>query len=200
MSSAVGFYETEKPGVLDRDYRARVSGLNSFDVVRPLHGHLAAAAPDATFLQKITYMDLHVRLPELLLMRVDKMSMAHSLEVRVPFLDKKLIEFAMRAPDAWKLRRGIPKEPVKKLAAAYAPQEIIYKPKQGFGAPLQQWFAGDLRSLLEDVLLSKDAAAYFDTGVLREKMNTGVATSRGAFQLWTMLNFILWKNIVLDSA
>lgn len=198
MSSAIGFYEAEKKAVFSEDFAQGTAGLNSYDVVRPLYAKLAGT--EATFLQKMTYIDISVRLPELLLMRVDRMSMAHSLEVRVPFLDKKLVEFAMRAPDAWKLRHGIPKEPVKKLAARHAPHETVYKPKKGFGAPLRDWFAGPLRELGMEALSCEDAGAFFDLPLLRQRFEAGAGSSREAFQLWVVINFILWKKQVLDAA
>lgn len=198
MSSAIGFYEAEKNAVLSPDFARGVEGMNSYDVVRPLYARLAGT--EATFLQKMTYIDINVRLPELLLMRVDRMSMAHSLEVRVPFLDKKLIEFAMRVPDAWKLRHGIPKEPVKKLAARYAPHDAIYKPKKGFGAPLRDWFRGPLRGFCMEALTYEDAGAFFDLPLLRQRFEAGAKTTREAFQLWVVINFILWKKNVLDTA
>lgn len=201
MSSAIGFYDAEKPFVLNADYAEMMSDISSYDVVEPLYDLLDLEFPRATFLQRMTFVELNVRLPELLLMRVDKMSMAHSLEVRVPFLDHRLIEFAMRAPDAWKMRNGVPKEPVKKLAAQYAPRDIIYKPKKGFGAPLQQWFDGPMKQRLRDVLLSDayDAGRWFDQRELERRLDAPARSSREAFQLWVIYNFLMWKKLVLDQ-
>ena len=201
MSSAIGFYETEKPAVLGRDYARAMAGCDSFDVVRPLYQRLSEQAPEASFLQSMTYIELHLRLPELLLMRADKMAMAHGLEVRVPFLDHRLIEFAMRAPDGWKLRRGIPKEPVKNLAARYVPREDIYRPKQGFGAPLRDWYKGALGRRMEEVFTNADygAARWFDAALLQRRLASGAGSTREAFQLWTVFNFLLWKKLVLDA-
>lgn len=202
MSSAIGFYDIEKAAVLEHGYNMTVGDYSAYDVVEPYYELLKTEAPDATFLQKMTFIELNVRLPELLLMRVDRMAMAHGLEVRVPFLDHRLIEFAMRVPDAWKLRNGIGKEPVKRLAATYAPHDLIYKPKQGFGAPLQQWFEGPLKDRLRDMLLSDSygAARHFNLDALRARLDAPSRTTRQAFQLWVIYNFLLWKKNVLEAS
>jgi asparagine synthase (glutamine-hydrolysing) len=200
MSSAIGYYGGEKTASISGDFAHRMQGVSAFDVVRPLYDRLAKLAPKASFLQKMTYIDLHVRLPELLLMRVDKMSMAHSLEVRVPFLDHRLVEFSMRVPDAWKLRHGVPKEPVKNLATRFAPRDEIYRPKKGFGAPLQQWFKGGMGETARDLLTSSSSGAdqWFNVAKIVNGLDQGYSASRPAFQLWVVYNFLLWKNLVLD--
>src|SRR3989441_5101106 len=91
----------------------------------------------------MTVVDLKLRLPELLLMRVDKMTMATSVEARVPFLDHELVEFAIALPPQLKVRDGVGKYLLKKAVEGLLPHEIIYRPKQGFGAPIAEWFRGD---------------------------------------------------------
>ena len=88
----------------------------------------------------MTYVDLNIRLPELLLMRVDKMSMGVSLEGRVPFLDHKFIELVMSIPSNMKTRGGILKYLLKKAVRGLIPDEIIDRKKQGFAAPINEWF------------------------------------------------------------
>jgi asparagine synthetase B (glutamine-hydrolysing) len=107
--------------------------IDSFDVVAPYYKRIADECPEASFLQRITFVELQLRLPELLLMRADKMAMANSVEIRVPFLDRDLMGFAMRVPDAFKLRDGVSKEPIKRLAARCVSRNDIYRPKTGFG-------------------------------------------------------------------
>lgn len=201
LSSAIGFYETEKGRFLKSSFQNRMENVDAYDVVHPLYDRLEESAPHASFLQKMTYLQLHGRLPELLLMRVDKMSMAHSLEVRVPFLDHKLIDFAMRVPDDWKLRDGIPKEPVKRMAATYAPRDEIYKTKKGFGAPILPWMQGRLGREMRDVLQdpSYGAEDYFDVDFMLKRLDQGVKTTREAFQFWLIHNFLLWKKYKLQD-
>jgi asparagine synthase (glutamine-hydrolysing) len=88
----------------------------------------------------MTYLDLNLRLPELLLMRVDKMSMAVSLEARVPFLDHKFVELAMSIPEAVKTKNGVLKYILKKAVRGVIPDELIDRKKQGFAAPVYEWY------------------------------------------------------------
>src|SRR6266545_6856306 len=87
----------------------------------------------------MTYVDLNYRLPELLLMRVDKMSMGVSLEGRVPFLDHKFVELAMSIPASLKFKNGTLKYILKKAVRGVIPDELIDRPKQGFGVPVYEW-------------------------------------------------------------
>ncbi len=88
----------------------------------------------------MSYVDLNLRLPELLLMRVDKMAMGVSLEGRVPFLDHKFVELAMSIPSAMKTRNGTLKHILKKAVRGVIPDELIDRKKQGFGVPIYEWF------------------------------------------------------------
>src|SRR2546428_10042030 len=90
------------------------------------------------------YLELRNRLAELLLMRVDKITMASSVEARVPFLDHALVEFTMRLPTDLKIRGGRTKYLLKKAMTGLLPEEIIHRPKQGFGAPVKEWLRGEL--------------------------------------------------------
>jgi asparagine synthase (glutamine-hydrolysing) len=195
MSSAIAYYETEKQSILSPALRAEASQLDSFDCVAPYYEQLRAQCPDASFLQQMTFIELQLRLPELLLMRADKMSMANSVEIRVPFLDRELMDFAMRVPDAYKLRQGIAKEPIKRLALNYVPRETIYRPKTGFGVPIQQWFRGELGDALQDLLSSNTVAGtFFDRQAIQHRLQHGLNTVNDAFQLWVVYNLLTWQH------
>ncbi len=97
--------------------------------------------PEANFYKQMLYVELKQRLPELLLMRADKMSMAASIEAREPFLDHKLIEFMMHVPPALLFKNNTTKYLLKKVAEQFLPHDIIYRKKVGFGAPTATWFA-----------------------------------------------------------
>src|SRR5437867_7270314 len=92
----------------------------------------------------MSYHDLSLRLPELLLMRVDKMSMGVSLEGRVPFLDHRLVELAMSIPTAAKTRHHELKHVLKTAVRGVIPDDLIDRPKQGFGVPVYEWLLGRL--------------------------------------------------------
>lgn len=201
MSSAVGYYEDEKKSVLSRDFRRDSAGMDSFNIVAPFYKRLSETHPNASVLEKMTFVELQLRLPELLLMRVDKMAMANSVEVRVPFLDRDLVDFALSVPESFKLRDGISKEPVKRLAAQFVDREAIYNPKRGFGVPIQDWFRGDLGDHLRDMLNDSQmqAGEYFDTKMLRNNLDHGLKSVNQAFQLWVVYNFLHWQQHLTQS-
>jgi asparagine synthase (glutamine-hydrolysing) len=154
------------------------------------------AAPEV--LQKITYMEMKLRLPEHLLMRVDKLTMAHSIEARVPFLDHDLVDFARRLPLSYKLDNGLGKRIVKKAAEPYLPSEIIYRKKQGFGAPVDRWlkderFARRVRGLVDRSTLMN--SGLFDKEFFSAMLNTEITQGGGnSFYIWTVLNALLWHE------
>ena len=200
MSSAVAYYELEKQPILSSGLRHSLSGLDSFNVVAPYYEKIAQLCPEASFLQKMSFIELQLRLPELLLMRADKMSMANSVEVRVPFLDRDLMDFAMRVPDSYKLRDGISKEPVKRLATRYVPHHDIYRPKTGFGVPIQQWFKGELGDALKDMLNSDSIVGdLFDREVIHHQLKHGLRTVNEAFQLWVVYNLLVWHKGIIQE-
>jgi len=202
MSSAVAYYEDEKQGVLARGFREQLKRHDSYAVVEPLYRRIRELVPGASFLQQLTFIELQLRLPELLLMRADKMSMANSVEVRVPFLDRDLVDFALAAPERFKLRDGISKEPIKRLAAQYLPQEAIYRPKSGFGAPIQSWFKGELgvamRALLDEQRTTLQQ--WLDVPALDRRLRTGPETVNRAFQLWVIFNLCNWQRSLRGAA
>jgi len=115
-------------------------------------------------LNLMLYMDLKTWLPDDLLSKVDRMSMAASLEARVPYLDHRLVEFAFSLPSSMKIRGGTGKYILKKAAEKYLPASIIHRPKRGFAVPLGPWFRKELKPLLMDTLGSESfkKRGYFD--------------------------------------
>ena len=174
------------------------TALDSHGVVRhylsPLDGRLA----EPEVLQKIPYMEMQLRLPEHLLMRVDKLTMAHSIEARVPFLDHDVVEFAMKVPTAYKLKDGIGKSLLKKAAAPYIDDDMLYRRKQGFGAPMEEWFReGDFgaRCLAAFERSEIRKAGFLDNAFFVDLLKRQIDGRSGySFQLWTVLNAVLWHE------
>jgi asparagine synthase (glutamine-hydrolysing) len=160
----------------------------------PLTGHLA----EPEVLQKITYMELKLRLPEHLLMRVDKLTMAHSIEARVPFLDHDVVDFAMRLPLSYKLRDGIGKWLLKEVAVPYVDRDLVARRKQGFGAPMEEWFRDPdfgARCLAAFERSALRREGYFDDDFVRGMLRRQIESGGGySFQLWTLMNAILWHE------
>ena len=154
--------------------------------------------PGADLLQKMTYLELKNRLAELLLMRVDKMTMATSVEARVPFLDQDLVEFALALPPEMKVRDGEGKYLLKQAVSACCPHEIVDRKKQGFGAPVSEWFRGELgeraqREIRESSLAERGLLDYDAIDRLWAAHRAG----RGdwAFQLWNVYNVSAWHDL-----
>ena len=170
--------------------------LDSNAIVNEYLGPLAGKLLEPEVLQKIPYMELKLRLPEHLLMRVDKMTMAHSVEARVPFLDHEVIEFANRLPPSYKLADGIGKRILKKVAEPYVDNDLLYRRKQGFGAPMDKWFterqfgracldAFDRSPITREKLIDTGYARGLLEGQVAGKINWG-------FHVWTLMNAIFW--------
>ena len=131
---------------------------DAYRIVQRLWDEAEHDLPGADLLQKMSYLELKQRLAELLLMRVDKMTMATSVEARVPFLDRELVEFALALPAEMKVRDGVGKWLLKRAVDGLLPSDIVYRPKQGFGAPVAEWFRGDLGTRAQQEIRSSSLA------------------------------------------
>ena len=144
--------------------------------------------------------EFQVRLPELLLMRIDRFSMASSVEARVPFLDPALVDYGYRLPVDLKVRNGVPKSILKDALADVLPDRVTARPKQGFSAPTSQWFYSNHGHLLRDLMRQDALRAYFDIDYLERLLKTGDPTSWESGQiLWPILNFGLWHKYWIEE-
>jgi asparagine synthase (glutamine-hydrolysing) len=134
------FSDAQKQQFLSPRLRKKFSNFSSWEALQPIRQRFKEKAWEPSALNWMSYLDLNLRLPELLLMRVDKMSMAVSLEARVPFLDHKFVELAMSIPQEVKTRNGVLKHILKKAVRGVIPDELIDRKKQGFGVPVYEWY------------------------------------------------------------
>ncbi|MCX6647167.1 MAG: asparagine synthase C-terminal domain-containing protein, partial [bacterium] len=136
----------------------------------------------------MTYADLKLRLPELLLMRVDKMSMGVSLETRVPFLDHKFVELAMSIPEKIKIKNGVKKYILKKAVRGIIPDKLINRKKVGFAVPMTEWFMDRLGLETKRELTNFcDQTDYLDKTYIDRLLEEG-----DGVKLWSLMNFALW--------
>lgn len=146
-------------------------------------------------LTKLQYLDLRLYLQESILVKVDRASMACSLEVRAPFLDHALVEFVMGLPSRWKLKGLTSKYILKKVMGNWLPDEIIHRSKKGFGVPIAKWVKGPLKELFGD-LLSADRIrreGFLNPEYVDELLQSHLSNSRdNRKQLWTLLVWALW--------
>ena len=154
-----------------------------------------------TNLRRMTYVDLRTWLPDDLLIKADKMTMACSLELRVPMLDHRLLEFATALPDHFRRNGNEGKYLLKKLMERYLPREIIYRQKKGFPVPIAVWFRGPLFERVRDILLDARTLSrgYFLPDYIRnvlERHRSGAEDlSRRIFSLLTLE---LWHRKYVD--
>lgn len=151
--------------------------------------------PVTEFESRMMYIDSLSYLPDDILVKVDRASMAVSLETRVPFLDHRLVEFSWHVPLAWKIRQGKGKWLLRKLLHEYVPPALTERPKQGFGLPIAAWLRGPLRewaeSLLEEKRLTNDG--FFDPHQVLTKWEEHLrGINRWRFLLWDVLVFQAW--------
>ena len=155
-----------------------------------------------SFLDKMLHADCMTRLADHQLPIVDKMSMAHSLELRNPFLDRRVFEFASRIPAALKLKSRRLKYFTRKLSERYLPRELIYRPKQGFGFPLALWLRGDLRDMMYGFISESRLAdeGIFDRDAMRHLADEHVAgTVDHNYRLWMLFNIEVFYRHFFDG-
>jgi len=174
---------------------------DSFEIIRSFRDKIDKKCPNSDVLTRMIYNEFKQRLPELLLMRVDKISMSTSLEARVPFLDHELVEFTMDIPMEYKIGNGDPKRLLKKAVRGLIPDEIIDRPKMGFGAPMKDWLHGDfgvkLRSKIANSELVKNNLLILPE-LERLQASHGVGTTDNASYLWAVFNLVVWNELVLN--
>lgn len=189
------FSDDAKAALLDHWSAERSSGARHI-----FAGHLRQC--DATApVDRMLYCDIKSWLPDYLLLRGDKLTMANSLEARVPLLDHKLVEFAAQLPVNLKLRRGTRKYLLKKLGSKLLPDSIVHRRKQGFPIPIECWLRNEMRPLVHDAL-SEDSLrrrGLFNPQLVQSlirKHETGYADH--STEIWGLVSIEIWMRRFID--
>jgi asparagine synthase (glutamine-hydrolysing) len=181
-------------------FKARLGGYSAAEVFR---GHARGAGTDDA-LALVQYLDLKTYLVGDINTKVDRASMAHSLEVREPLMDHPLVEWLASLPSSLKVRGQEGKYLLKKTMEPYLPSELMYRPKQGFAVPLARWFRGPLRQRVTDAVLGPRLAAtgVFNPRYLKELVDGHLSGTRDySSPLWTLLMFDAFlRNVMQDDA
>ena len=196
--AAYVFDSEHKMRLYDPGLRTLLRDCDPAGNFRKLYDHCEAADP----LTKALYVDLKTYLVDDILVKVDRMSMAHALEVRAPLLDQNFVEFVMRLPRSLKLKGRTTKVALKTLLDGRVPQDIVHRKKHGFTMPLGTCLRGPLDSVVRDTLLSPRfrQRGYFDANAVKAMCDAHAGETRDySDQIWTLLMFELWHREYVDD-
>lgn len=184
--------ETMKDSMISHDLKTSLKNYSSYQSIEPFYKEFKASKRD-NYLDWMTYLDLSYRLPELLLARLDRMTMAASVEGRVPFMDHKFIELCMRIPADLKIKGKTEKYLLKKAFEGILPNDILYRPKEGFPVPLNSiLFTDDFTAQAKvDITEFNKSLNLFDNAYLHRLFKEG----RGK-EFWNVMNLALWYKAV----
>lgn len=182
------FTDAQKKSVLSKRLKDKFENYTSWEALRSYYDRFQKNAWEKSDLNWMSYLDLNFRLPELLLMRVDKMAMGVSLEGRVPFLDYKFVELAMSIPEKIKTKDGISKYILKKAVRGVIPDALIDRKKQGFGVPIQEFLLDKLGDKARIELLD----FCEETDFLSKEGVEKLFDSNDSTRIWILLNFSMW--------
>ena len=198
LDSVTFYHADERRALLSSDARMALRNWDAEAYFRAPFERLRTLP----FAAQLMLFDFETYLPEDCLTKVDRMSMAHSIESRVPLLDHHVAAFAASLPVELKIRGGIQKYLLKQLGYKLVSRELLDRPKQGFAVPLAHWFRGSLREAFGDVLGSSRARqrGYFDYTFVDQIMAEHISGKRDhALRLWQLLVFELWHRQYVDA-
>ena len=169
--------ESIEPGTFLTKFQPKLKNLNNY--------------------QKMMALDQITYLPNDILVKVDRTSMASSIEARVPFIDHRIIEYSWRIPYSLKFRNGKTKWILRKILKNYVPEELTERPKMGFGIPLNDWLRGPLREWAENLLNERKLLdeGYFNPKIIRKKWDDYISDkNKSLYDLWNVLMFQAWRD------
>jgi asparagine synthase (glutamine-hydrolysing) len=197
---AEAFPEYQKKRLLTLEFQKNLpTNLIHEQFVQKIYKQIKTIDPAADFLKQLTYLELKHRLPELLLARADKMTMAHSVEGRVPFLDKRLVELSFTIPSWLKFKQNQPKYILKKTVEKILPPEIVWRTKQGFSAPMNEWLKPHTPTghyLSQKIFNSKlKELNILNYNYVRDLIRANCYHNNGhIFRIWNLIMLSVWYD------
>ncbi len=193
--SFFSFEEDQKKKLYTSDFQSQLEGVDSLEQIMSRFHSRKSDAP----LNKMTFCDLMIRVPEYSCIKIDRITMMHGLEARSPFLDHKLVEFAATIPPSLKLKKARLKYLLKEVGKKYLPKEIIALPKQGFGSPINTWLRGELRGFSNHLL--RDESMLVEHNIFRQNYinslldgHTSKKVNDGN-RIWSLVNLEIWYRL-----
>jgi len=182
--------------LLTRETIDRIGNIDPYVELR----RLVESTRDLSLLDGLLYADIKTYLHELL-MKQDQMSMATSVESRVPFLDHKLVEFTAQMPDRMKLRGGTTKYVLRESMKGILPEKILSRRKMGFPVPIGTWFRGPFKSIIDEYVVSERALSrgIFAPDFVRRLVSLHQEGEDHSERLWALLNFEMWQRRFFDN-
>jgi asparagine synthase (glutamine-hydrolysing) len=192
------FTDDAKQKLYSDEMRKQARDLDAYSTHRRYFSRVQNAAP----LNRLLYVDLKTFLPCLNLMTTDKTSMATNLEVRVPFLNREMIELAARMPPELKLHGFKRKYILKRSMEKLLPHDVIWRKKAGFGAPIRSWLRGALRPLVDEMLSEEviKNRGLFQPGEVKRLIETNLSGREDfSLQIFQLLNLEIWQRQFIDQ-
>lgn len=190
------FSDDEKRELLSEDVLDQIKGYDPFDTFKEYYRDVEGL----DFLSRSLYVDINTWMVDDILVKVDRTSMAHSLEVRVPFLDHELVEYVASMPPEMKLKSFRKKHLLKKVMDKKLPDKILHRKKAGFNSPVSVWFKNELKQEIDDSLNPLSDSGLFNGEKLVTIFNEHCDGKRdNGLKLWGLYNFALWKKKFLEA-
>ncbi len=177
--------------IFSENIRKRISTVDPFKAFRECNDRFA----DKDIVQRMLFTDTQIILPDIFLEKVDRATMANSIEVRVPFLDNELVEYVMALPSSMKISKGVKKGLLKDALKGIVPNEILNGPKTGFSVPYKYWLFGPLKEYFQDNVarLRARRCQILNYGYIDSLMEAHLVGDKdNGFMLWKVLNLMIW--------
>lgn len=195
VKSTQVFSEADK----DDLYSDSLRQLRKDELVKVVRPHFQKMHKQG-FLAQMRYADIKTWLPDDLLMKVDKTTMAHGVEARVPLLDKEIVGFSFGIPAGLKLNGATGKYIFRKLAGSFLPKEITERRKHGFTVPINQWLDGELKDIVSQMLSESSVhREYFRYKYIQNMLTNKTSKQDYSHKLWALLTFEIWHRLYIDN-